>query len=149
MAASERPRTGLGSSARIGIVMVATVVGGGLVGGVYAWLERAGAMPGPLTAALILFVLFGVMIAGTVWWWRRADEAVREAHKWAWYWGGSIGMAVGLGALLLAGAYGGDQPVPPDLSYGDVLITGAAVVLTPMVIGYGVAWFAWWVAKRR
>lgn len=149
MTASERSRAGLGSGARIVIVLVATLVGGGLVGGIYAWLDQTDAMPGPLTAALILSVLFGVMIAGTVWWWRRADEAVREAHKWAWYWGGSIGMAVGLGALLLAGAYGGDQPVPPDLSYGDVLLAGAMLLLAPMLIGYGVAWLAWWLSKRR
>ena len=149
MTASERPRAGLGSAARIGILLAAAVVGGIIVGGGYGWLVSESAMPGPLTAALILFVLFGLMIAGTIWWWLRADEAVREAHKWAWYWGGSIGMCVGFGALLLAGAYGGDQPVPPELSYGDVLMAGAALVLAPMLIGYGVAWFAWWLSKRR
>ena len=149
MTASSRPRERLGSGARIAILLAATVLGGGLVGGVYGWLDHTDAMPGPLTAALILFVLFGLMIAGTIWWWLHADEAVREAHKWAWYWGGSIGMCVGLGALLLASAYGGDQPVPATLSFGEVLLAGAMLVLAPMLIGYGVAWFAWWLAKRR
>lgn len=149
MAVSNRSRRELGGGARIGLLLAATLGGGAVVGGLHAWLEDTGALPGPVTAALILFGLFGAMIAGTVWWWRRADEAVREAHKWAWYWGGSIGMCVGLGALLLAGAYGGDQPVPATLSFGDVLLAGAMLVLAPMLIGYGVAWFAWWLSKRR
>ncbi len=94
-------------------------------------------------------VLFGLMIAGTLWWWRRADEAVREAHKWAWYWGGSVGMCVGLGAVMLANIYGRDAPIPDGMSMADVLSVGAMITLAPMLIGYLVAWIAWWFAMRR
>src|SRR5690606_29433021 len=100
MKATQRPR-GPGSAARIGILLIGAVVGGIAVGAIYGGLEAAGAVPAPLVAILALVVLFGLMIAGTLWWWRRADEAVREAHKWAWYWGGSVGMCVGLGAVML------------------------------------------------
>ena len=148
MTASPRPPRKMSSAARFWLLLGATMLLGGVTGGVYAWLEHTGGLPGPIMSALILFVMFGLLIAGTIWWWIRADEAVREAHKWAWYWGGSIGMCVGLGALLLAGAYGGDAPVPADASYNDLLIAGASLVLLPMLIGYGVAWFAWWIAKR-
>ena len=148
MTASHRPRRKMSSAGRFWLLTAGTLTLGGVTGGVYSWLERTGGQPGPLVSSLILFVMFGLLIAGTIWWWIRADEAVREAHKWSWYWGGSIGMCVGLGALLLAGAYGGDAPVPPDASYNELLIAGASLVLLPMLIGYGVAWFAWWVSKR-
>ena len=98
MTASPRPRRKMSSAGRFWLLLGATLVGGGVTGGVYAWLEHSGSLPGPIVTALILFVMFGLLIAGTIWWWIRADEAVREAHKWAWYWGGSIGMCVGLGA---------------------------------------------------
>lgn len=149
MTVSDRPRRRMSSVSRFWLLMAATVVLGVGVGGIYGWLEHAGALPGPLMSALILFGLFGLLIAGTIWWWVRADEAVREAHKWAWYWGGSIGMCVGLGALLLGYAYGGEAPVPAGTSQGDMLFAGAVLVLAPMLVGYGVAWFAWWVSKGR
>ena len=53
-----------------------------------------------------------------------------------------------MGALLLAAANGGDAPVAADATYGSLMIAGASLVLAPMIIGYGVAWFAWWVSKR-
>src|SRR5690606_32033253 len=31
-------------------------------------------------------------------WWKQADEGVREAHKWAWFWGGGSGL---LGGIVL------------------------------------------------
>ena len=148
MTASPRPRRKMSSAGRFWLLMGATLVLGGVTGGVYAWLENTGGEPGPLVSSLILFAVFGLIIAGTIWWWIRADEAVREAHKWSWYWGGSIGMCVGLGALLLAAANGGDTPVAADATYGSLMIAGASLVLLPMLIGYGVAWFAWWVSKR-
>lgn len=149
MTASDGPRRKLGSAGRFWILLALTLVFGIVTGGVYGWLDETGALPGPLMSAVILFVLFGLLIAATVWWWIRADEAVREAHKWAWYWGGSIGMCVGMGALLLAYAYGGEAPAPAGVSYGALLFAGAALVLAPMLIGYGVAWFAWWISKGR
>lgn len=149
MTAPTPPRRRMSSLSRFWLLMAMTLVLGAVTGSVYSWLEHAGAMPGPLMSALILFVLFGLLIAGTIWWWMRADEAVREAHKWAWYWGGSIGMCVGLGTLLLGYAYGGRDPVPADMSYGAVLFAGATLVLAPMLVGYGVAWFAWWLSKGR
>lgn len=148
MTATPRPRRP-GSAARIGILLIATMAGGIAVGAIYAGLEAAGAVPGPLVAILALVVLFGLMIAGTLWWWRRADEAVREAHKWAWYWGGSVGMCVGLGAVMLANIYGRDAPIPDGMSMADVLSVGAMITLAPMLIGYLVAWIAWWFAMRR
>ena len=149
MTASDGPRRKLGSAGRFWILLALSLVLGVLFSGLHTWLDHVDAMPGPILSAVILFVLFGVLIAATVWWWVRADEAVREAHKWAWYWGGSIGMCVGMGALLLAYAYGGEAPAPAGVGYGAMLFAGAALVLAPMLIGYGVAWFAWWISKGR
>ena len=88
MTVSPSPRRKMSSAGRFWILMGATLLIGGVTGGVYAWLEHTGGLPGPVMSALILFVMFGLLIAG------------------------------------------------------------ASLVLLPMMIGYGVAWFAWWVAKR-
>lgn len=142
-------RRRMSSAARSWVVMGSALIAGMVLGGGYAFLEHNESLPGPILSALILLVVFGLTLAGTVWWWARADEAVREAHKWAWYWGGSIGMCIGLGALIFVGIYGGDVPVPAGVSYGSAMMMGASLVLTPMLLGYGVAWFAWWVSKGR
>ena len=39
--------------------------------------------------------------------WRAIDEAAREAQKWAWFWGGSGGMAAALEAERRASASSG------------------------------------------
>lgn len=145
---TDRPRP-LSSAARSWIVMGGAAVVGGVIGGGYAFLEHFGRTPGPALSALTLAVLFALVMAGTVWWWMKADEAVREAHKWAWYWGGTLGMCVGVVLLLLSGAYPGDGPLPPQVSQSTAMTTGACVVLVPMMLGYGVAWVAWWLSKGR
>lgn len=97
------------------------------------------------------------MMAGAMWigaaWMRSIDEAAREAHKAAWYWGGSGGMCVG-GVLLilasqgpwrdvLAGEFtGGGEPL-------DYMIVGAVMMIAPMLIGYTVVWLWWWLARMR
>ncbi len=142
------PRRPLSSAARMWIILGVALVLGFASGGGYAVLEHFGLQPGPLTGVLMMMAVFGLIIAGTVWWWIKADEAVREAHKWAWYWGGSIGMTVGIAILVLNGTYGG-LLLPADVSQETAMTAGAALVLAPMLIGYGVAWFAWWISKRR
>lgn len=142
------PRRTLSSAARMWIILGLALVLGVVTGSGYSVLEHFGLQPGPLTGALVMMVVFGLVIAGTIWWWIKADEAVREAHKWAWYWGGSIGMTVGIAVLVLNGMYGGAL-LPPDVSQDVAMTAGACLVLAPMLIGYGVAWFAWWISKGR
>jgi hypothetical protein len=94
-----------------------------------------------------LGVLAGMLIS--VRWWRDADEAVREAHKWAWYWGGSTGIAVVVILFVLSGWDLITLSIPP---YGDgpdgPILSGAALTLGIMLAGYIIAWAAWWLRHR-
>lgn len=80
----------------------------------------------------------------------RLDEAMLEAVKWAWLWGGSAGIGVAMGVAVWG--------------YGAFMTAGAGFALTPQTagaIGFGAAlvvgvqmifhlclWAYWWRAKR-
>lgn len=86
-------------------------------------------------------------------WMSSIDEAAQEAHKWAWYWGGSGGLAVGGVLVIMAGlpqaaaihipAWYADRADPAAYA-----ATGAFAMLALMLIGYGVAWAWWWLGRR-
>ncbi|KQS57449.1 hypothetical protein ASG17_01630 [Brevundimonas sp. Leaf363] len=92
-------------------------------------------------------------MAASVAWMRSIDEAAREAHKAAWFWGGSGGMMVGGVGVILATLpqsadwtlplvwFGRDDPVAWMAAgcFGSLLI---------MIAGYTVVWAWWWLARR-
>lgn len=90
--------------------------------------------------------------------WKRLDETARAAHRWAWYWGGSIGLA---GAMIAAAS----MLVVPELGSMATSIASfmaspkysteqlylfAGVVFCGLAQGAGFlgAWIYWWAAKR-
>ena len=149
MSPTDRPKRRLSSAARFWVLLGACMALGGGLAAAQALMFGEGAAPPPaLTGAMLLVVFAGVLL-GSWWWWVRADEAAREAHKWSWYWGGSVGMTLGLFGLLILNLHEPDAPPPPGVSYSDALLTGAVAILFLMVLGYGVAWAAWWITKRR
>ncbi len=90
--------------------------------------------------------------------WKRLDEAARQAHRWAWYWGGSLGLAAGFLATAIAlKAPGGlgwiaglaapflaaNQPAEQAYLFAGIVLT----VITQM-LGFLLAWVWWW-ARRR
>ena len=98
----------------------------------------------------LLILSMPVAVWVTVLWWRRLDEAAREAHKWAWYWGATVGIVAvapllvfpgPLGAVSLAHRLGYVEP-------GELMSFGMVVVLMLQIVGYGVAWAAWWLKRR-
>ena len=107
---------------------------------------------------LWLFLIFSAVVMGfSIWigglWMRSIDEAAQEAHKWAWYWGGSCGMAVGGVIALMAvpqRAASLDLPslLPDRTDPAAYLVTGAALMVLMMIAGYGVAWAVWWLKRR-
>lgn len=110
------------------------------------------AFAGPATDVLqtgLLTLAMGVVVWICVLWWRRADEAVREAHKWAWYWGGSAGIVV---VILALGLVGWDViELAPTAFSGepeDLIMTGVGLTLGAQLIGYLIAWAAWWLRHR-
>lgn len=107
-------------------------------------------LPGVVGFALGLAVNGFAMAAALwlcVWWWNRIDEAAREAHKWAWWWGGCTGMAIG-GAFLLTLFSRQGQVDQAGLTTNEVVASGMFLMMTCQVVGYGIAWAVWW-AKRR
>ena len=105
--------------------------------------------------ALMGAVVIGLMALG-VWlsamYWRRIDEAAREGHKWAWFWGGNLSMM----ALLVGYVFLVERPeVTPPLWPGfeatpsGYVVTGGLVVVIALLLGYGLAWSYWWLWKNR
>ncbi|WP_337186554.1 hypothetical protein [Phenylobacterium sp.] len=124
--------------------------------GMAAGLLLAGAITGLRGAGYQLepaglFALFLLWAVGSAWlvagYWRSLDEAAREAQKWAWYWGGSIGMGVGAIAIVFE-PLGVAALLPAAASRADLLAYGAGVVMAAQLLGFLIAW-AWWWGSRR
>ena len=118
----------------------------GLAGGL---LGRSGDDPHPIVDWLFIATL-PIVLWVTLIWWRRLDEAAREAHKWAWYWGATAGILVvipllflpeDLGVVALGRRLGFVEP-------SDLVSFGMFAVLILQVLGYGIAWAAWWLKRR-
>jgi hypothetical protein len=89
--------------------------------------------------------------------WRATDEPAREAHKFAWWWGGSIGLLLALLSSLFLGrenpiadyalrslASGRPNWPPESLSF----LGGLMFAALAQMVGYGLVWAGWWAAKR-
>lgn len=127
--------------------------------GVYQGYRDAhlGAAVGPEVPAWLLLVLLSGTMAGGIWigaiWMRSIDEAAREAHKWAWYWGGSCGMALGAVVALMSMLPQSADLIPPTLWEGRTdpaayAATGAVLMVLLMIVGYTIAWIVWWLRRR-
>ncbi|ESQ81220.1 hypothetical protein AEYBE204_02475 [Asticcacaulis sp. YBE204] len=99
------------------------------------------------------FTLF-LIIGGlgiSILWWQAIDEAQREAHKWAWYWGGSSGILLIL-PLFLTVRFGGDAAIERFAQSigmgGHYFELGMLTVLGLTLLGYSVAWIIWWIRHR-
>jgi hypothetical protein len=139
----------MGAFALVGMV-VGTLILGLVVGLGAAFLSELPGQPGLILTAILLTL----GMAGAIWlgvgWWRRVDEAAREAHKWAWFWGGSCGMAVGFVCLLTVTMRGADVPLPTWFgeTSQDLLVSGMMAILLFQVVGYLIAWAWWWLGQR-
>lgn len=125
-------------------LFVLCMVAGGVAGGISAAFGETAAFGSLIVGgafALAMAVCFWVCIG----WWRSLDEAAREAHKWAWWWGSTAGLAVGSVALytLIYSAPEALTAAPKDL-----LLGGATFVVVVQTLGYAVAWAFWWLKRR-
>lgn len=140
----------------------------GAVAALFAFVFVAGATVGFMEASgreidvvsIGFALLAGVAIlimAGSIWvgarWMSAIDEAAREAHKAAWYWGGSAGMAVGGVFLILATLPHAASVALPVLWSGRTdpaayAAMGAFAMMGLMLIGYIIVWAWWWLARR-
>lgn len=138
-------RRSSGAATAVMVMLAAVLLG--IVVGIGSALVRG---TGWESIGLVLLGLFAV-VAGLglgLWWWRRVDEAAREAHKWAWWWGGCGGLATGaMGAAVtfrgaaLDTALAGYSPTA-------AFAMGVFALLTLQFVGYTLAWAGWWLSKR-
>jgi hypothetical protein len=140
--------------AGFGVILLA----GFVMGAVLGYMEGKG--QDVMTSTAVLWVV-GAFAALTMlislWvglrWMSSIDEAAQEAHKWAWFWGGSSGMAVG-GVLVIMASLPQSAMIQIPAWYSDrtdpaaYAATGAFAMLTLMLIGYTVAWAWWWLGRR-
>ncbi|MDP1913573.1 hypothetical protein [Brevundimonas sp.] len=115
-------------------------------------LDEARAMVWIMGVFAVL-IMIGSMVGGAAWM-RSIDEAAREAHKAAWYWGGSGGMAVGgvlvcLASLPQAGAIHIPSWLDGRTDPAAYAATGAFGMMLLMLIGYTVVWAWWWITRMR
>jgi len=99
----------------------------------------------------------GILTLGviTLWlsyrWWVGVDEAVREAHKFSWFWGGSAGLviviAIAVALAQIAGGSVGQLGLSP--TEAGLIATGISITVGLMLIGYGLCWAGWWLLRSR
>jgi hypothetical protein len=140
----------LGIAAVLALLFVAGVAVG--------YLAAHGTLDGD-RAMLWIMVAFAVVgMAGAYWiglaWMRNIDEAAREAHKAAWYWGGVGGMSVGGVLMILAMLPQARTVAIPAFNVGDAhpaayAASGAFALMLLMVMGYTLFWGFWWLRRSR
>ncbi len=105
-----------------------------------------------LMTVFTVVLMFGAMVASVAWM-RAIDEAAREAHKAAWFWGGCSGMAVGAVGIVLA-----TLPQAEVLQFAAwngrtdpaaYMAAGAFAMMMLMTLGYIIVWAWWWLARTR
>ncbi|MGZ9100197.1 MAG: hypothetical protein ACXW3O_10875 [Brevundimonas sp.] len=137
----------------VGIFMVALFAVGVAVG----WLAAHGTVDKDhalvwVVGAIAVVAMTGAMVVSVAWM-RAIDEAAREAHKAAWFWGGCGGMALG-GVLLImtslpqsaAWTFTAFDGRTDPAAYA---ATGAFGMMMLMVAGYTVVWAWWWLTRMR
>ncbi|MEG2731040.1 MAG: hypothetical protein RR935_11020, partial [Brevundimonas sp.] len=125
-----------------------TVVGASATAAMPFWPQQMGHAPS--VGVVVLAAGLAVFLAlNTYYWWRDLDEAAREAHKWAWWWGGNIGFIVGAAGFLGAALAGVDL-LPARIPHTDVALIAAGFIaaFAAQAIGYGIAWCGWWIARQ-
>jgi len=132
--------------------LFALAVGLGGLLGVASSVSRGASLGALALMALATAGLTALGVWLAVMYWRRLDEAAREAHKWSWFWGGNIALIpllVGFFVLVERPEFG--APLWPGLEAtpGNYVVTGGLAVAFALMAGYGVAWLYWWLWKSR
>lgn len=121
----------------------------GVVAGLVLAAKQFGDFTLPMWARFVLVaVVVGGALVFTVRWWRLLDEVAREAHTFAWYWGGSAGMALGGVVAILVDGGKIAAPLFQGPTASDGFVAGALTVMIAQSIGYLVAWIGWWWSRR-
>ena len=134
------------------VALLGLSLGLGATVGIYAAMSREASVGSLILMGLVVAGLMAVGVWLVAMYWRRLDEAAREAHKWAWFWGGNVALLpliVGLFFLLERPDL--EVPLWPGLQAGPAgyVATGGFIVVFTLLIGYSLAWLYWWLWKSR
>lgn len=135
-------RQGLTQKIWIGSAFVGLALGAG-----GPWLREVGVtLPRPLVVGGSL-VAAAALFWVTVIYWRNIDEAAREAHKFAWFWGGTGALLI---MLPLAALVTSERlvAVMGQHSPREWVLFGFSSLLFALVAGYGLVWAGWWLRQR-
>lgn len=106
-----------------------------------------------IQAPPVILSLGGIAVLALMSWtmavyWRNVDEAAREAHKFAWFWGGSGGLMLILPIAPLISTALLESWFGPHTAY-EWALGGVIAVLTLEIACYSLAWIGWWLVRRR
>jgi hypothetical protein len=105
-------------------------------------------LPAYIATTVVLIMAWGFYTAFK--WWQAADEAVKEAHKVAWFWGGLIGVSAVVLPLVLSVLPTHGQSYETFKAIFNVhpgigeFLAGIITTLVAMFVGYAIAWALWW-----
>jgi hypothetical protein len=128
-----------------------------LIAGVGAWdvmapgdasiLENL-SFPVRLTLTIVAFALVTASFPAMFKYWRKLDELAKHAHYAAWFWGGSIAMAVFMAAVIIAEtALPNALATLPGSPLNHIAI-GAFGMFLAAAFGYALHWVGFWLTKR-
>ncbi|MEM9838379.1 MAG: hypothetical protein AAF830_04395 [Pseudomonadota bacterium] len=103
--------------------------------------------------SLLMIVATVIILIAALVWWRSLDELAREAHKSAWFWGGSFGVLIVLpvmfGAVEMVRRNALDlKDMPPEVGLLLGISIGVGTAVGGTLSGYLVAWVIFWLRKR-
>ena len=120
----------------------------GAVAGFVLGMHHSG-MKMPVWGRVVLAcVVVPLGVFTTLRWWKLLDEVAREAHKFAWYWGGSGGILVAGLVMGLVARDGMPIPFAKSGDPADIFAAGVVTALSAQIVGYLVAWAGWWWSHR-
>ena len=133
-----------------GAAIVAVAAGAAAI---HVWASLgSGFDPATVSVASMALVAVVLVMAGQAW--RGTDEAAREAHKVAWFWGGSFGALATFMALATLHLFGVPRleaiPFPAGARPNPLnwMMLGAVVLVLGQAVGYGLVWAGWWLKRR-
>lgn len=125
-----------------------------LFGGVIGFVGGYNRFPMDLMSRIFasyILAFFVTSIPLLILWWKQTDEAVREAHKTAWFWGGGIGVILAIVFGLLDAVFNGAIArkiatlIFGQCGYGDYGVEfGIYIAVLFASIGYTINWALWW-----
>jgi drug/metabolite transporter (DMT)-like permease len=134
-------------------------IGIGAVGGLAIVLVPMSIFGPPIYGNPLRLVVMSVAAALAMAWnvtfqaqaFRKLDEFAQNASKFAWYWGGSIGLAASLPIFAFA-AWGGLHWLAPSIPSGTnilrALLVGYMLPVFAQLAGFLLAWVYWYASKR-